>query len=445
MTRRGLYASVLALSALLAGGCIFTTGPGDNTLAGGTIETTNGIVVMPDGRPAARIKVFLLDEKSWLSNVKDGKAIALDSSETDENGVFKIDRDTSSKVSLMANAEGHGILIRHVTADLIKKEYWGKIMLRKHVSYRGTVGAGQSGAKQVYLAGTPFSALIDPDGGFSLPNIPPEKYPVVVRRLDINDQEEYVTAGEVDLLKKDSVIPTDTLKPDTSKTLLLEDFEQGNNYNELGAIFAGIGYWDAYSDEYLGGNSRLLQPTNAAPQNFSAAIGDGGAQGRERSLEVLYQSGSRGNEWKPFPFVYLSTNLGPSADANNIHVNLSKMDTVTFYAKGSGRLVVEFGQKQIGVPLKITAGSTVTLTDTWQLFKLPAKDFSVEVKEFPANPAQFQALLQSAKLPTYAAKPQTWEEMGGRAHTVTFLGTEGTSFWLDEIRFHGLVLDDLVK
>src|SRR5688572_5486210 len=99
----------IAISALCLWSCIFE-GP-TKVADGGTIETTNGFVFMPDGRPAARIKVFLLDENAWLSNTKDGKTVTYDSAETDTSGFFQIDRDTISKVSLMANAEGHGILI----------------------------------------------------------------------------------------------------------------------------------------------------------------------------------------------------------------------------------------------------------------------------------------------------------------------------------------------
>lgn len=446
MIRRALKTAALALAALAAGGCLFTD-PQDNPgpIAGGTIETTNGLVVI-GGRPAARVKVFLLDEENWLANVKDGKGVALDSAETDSLGAFTVKRDTGSKVSFMCNAEGHGVLLRHFTKDMFQKQYYGKVSLIKHVTYKGRVGVGSTGATEILLPGTPFSAPVNENGEFTISNVPPEKYPVVIKRKGPEQVEEFVIAGEVDLTKpqKPDSVPPDTLRPDTSKSVLLEDFKDGDNRSLLGPLL-GDGYWDAYSDAHLGGNAVLTQPVNAAPQNFMTAIKDGGEAGRENSLEVAYVAGDRGNDWKPYSFVHLDVNLGPGVDGVLPHYNLSKMDTLSFWAKGSGRLTVEFIQNQLGIPLWVTAGGSVQLTDQWQLFKIAAADMEVSTLKFPANPAQYRTQLTQSGLPAYTQKPAGYAETGGKFRTVTFLGNGGSTFWIDDIRFQGLVLDDLLK
>ena len=58
--------AALAASLLLAA-CLFNSPrPGNNQHAGGTIETTNGIALLPDGKSAARIQILLLEENGWL-------------------------------------------------------------------------------------------------------------------------------------------------------------------------------------------------------------------------------------------------------------------------------------------------------------------------------------------------------------------------------------------
>lgn len=440
-TLRQAVPASLALAALLALGCVFTD-PDPGPIAGTTIETTNGIVSMADGRPAARVKVFLIDEKSWLSNVKEEKPVALDSFETDDKGVFEVKRDTSDQVSFLCNAEGDGILIRSFTKESFEKTYRGKVRMQKHAAYRGRVEDGQPQVRRIYLVGTPYSAPIDPSGEFNLANVPREVYPVVIKRVSPELVEEFVSAGSVDLTKPDSV-PQDTLKPDTSKSVLLDDFEDSDNKSLLGKLLTG-GFWDAYSDEHLGGNAVLVSPANTAPGNYVNAIKNGGAPGRERAMEIVYRAGDRGNDWKTYSFVHLDVNIGASGNGTIAHYNLAKMDTLMFWAKGSGTLAVDLIQNQIGIPLWVTAGGTVTLTDQWQHFKIAAADMTVEARIFPATPSQFRAQLIESGLPPYAQKPATYAETGGKFRNIAFMGTGGTTFWLDDIRFHGPALDDLL-
>jgi hypothetical protein len=234
------------------------------------------------------------------------------------------------------------------------------------------------------------------------------------------------------------------LKPDTAKSVLLDDFNDGDNQSLLGKILTG-GFWDAYSDAHLGGNARLVSPVNTAPENYVQAVKNGGEPGRESAIEVVYRMGDRGNDWKPYSLVHLDVNIGVSGNGSYTHYNLSRMDTLMFWAKGSGTLAVDLIQNQIGIPLWVTAGSSVTLTDRWQLFKIAAKDMTIGALEFPANPAQHRAALIASGLPPYAQKPATFEETGGKFRNIAFMGTGGTTFWIDDVRFHGIALDDLLK
>jgi hypothetical protein len=424
-------------------GCLFQ----DDRRAGGTIETTNGVVaarvVLPNGSAASNVKVYLLDEKEWLTKVKSGASIYLDSAETDGEGGFKIKKDTAIHASLVANVQDYGILIRNVTPEMIKTDYAGIIGLRRHKAYRGVVVDSNAVPNQVLLAGTPYVSTVDSaTGEFSFQDLPPESYPVVVRRQLPDDSYEYAVAGDVDLSTNDS-IPADTLVPDTSKILVLDDFDDSDNRTKLGPIL-GDGYWIAYDDSILGGNSRLYQPVNAAPQNFEAAVQDGGGT-HKTALQVLYKTGDTAGVEKPYSYVFVEVNLGGSSGGLLKHYNLGALDTLSFFAKGNGKVVMELVQNQYGIPLFVTASFTVNLTEAWQEFKITPDQLVISVSNFPANPSDFSQALQDSHLPLYTSKPQTWAETGGMFRTIRFLGTGGSEFWLDLIRLHGITLGDLVK
>jgi hypothetical protein len=433
--------TLAAFGAVLCG-CLFSAK--EERCAGGTIETTNGCkvavvitarVMLPNGTPASGLPVYLLDEKDWLAKIRDGASIALDSVRTDTAGKFKfVVFDTTRSMGLLVNTETHGALIRSVRQVILDSLYGGDIGLQPLVTYEGVVETPPPGQLKVLLAGTPYSGDVDTAGIFRVPNVPPEKYSVIVSIAKPDLTVEVAVAKDVQI---DATTPPDTLFPDTSKVLMLEDFEDLDNRSKVGPLFGG-GWWDMLSDEYLGGNSRLIQPVNPAPANFSAAIRDGGGE-RTRSLQVRYQPGTRPGVGRTFSYVFAGLNIGSSV------YNLSQVQRLTFFARGSGDLVVEFVQQPPGTDVHVVASARMALDSAWQEFTLAPADLGVEVFQFPENPASRHADFLAAKLPLYVQPPTTWQEMGGKAQAIRFLGTGGTEFWLDHVRIHGVDLGDLVK
>jgi hypothetical protein len=443
MKARAGIASVLAACA--AAGALLIAGCGmfDRVADGGTIETTNGIaarVVLPSGQPASNIKVFLLDEQDWLEKTKAGESIVIDSAETDTAGRFKFeDVDTTRASSLYADVENYGLLIHNVTQEMLNDDYDSTLGMSKKVSYQGTIKDTTFVAEKIYLAGTPFQADIDSTGKFVIKNVPQEYYSVIILRRLPDASKEYVVSEKVKLDEWTEGKPT-VITPDTTKALLIEDFEDLDNRNLPGPILGG-GWWDAIND-YPSNNTMLSQPANTAPQNFLKAIKDGGGE-RAHSLQVLYKL----RETAPagtIPMVVLTSNLG----AQNVHYNLSGMDSLSFYSGGSGKLTVELVQENpagSGVALSVIAKKTFVLGPIWERLTVKPSDLAVSVDYFPANPAEDKAALEEARLPAYTKKPTTWEEMGGMVTQIRFRGTEGAEFWLDHIRIHGITAGDLVK
>ncbi|GEM_PF-4432005 len=432
------------IAPCLAGATLFL-GCSDR-LAGGTIETTNGIsarVVLPSGQPATAIKIYLLDEQDWLRKTEAGESVVLAVAETDDSGKFEFkfkDIDTNITSSLYADVENYGLLIHAVTQKLVKDEYHGTIGMSKKVSYEGTIKDTTFVAQKIFLAGSPFQATVDGNGHFIIRNVPPESYSVVILRKLQDQSMEYVVSDKVKLDEFTEGKPA-VIVPDTTKAVIIEDFEDLDNRNLLGTILGG-GWWDAFND-FPANNSVLLQPANAAPQNFSKAIKYGGSDERSRSLQVLYKNSDHpaaGVE----PFVFMENNLG----AQSVHYNLSGMDSLTVYSAGSGKLTVELVQENpanSGIAISVIASASFNLDLAWNRFSIKPGDLKIAVATFPQDPVSLKSKFEEAKLPAYTKRPTTWQEMGGMVTRIRFKGTGGTEFWLDHIRVHGIGLGDLVK
>ena len=440
------------LIAALAAACMAAfNGCGPEPLAGGTIETTNGItarVVLPSGKPASNIKLFLLDEQDWLKKTKAGESIVVDSTETNDSGTFKFKfktpEDSARTVSLYADVETYGLLTHACTQKLVDDAYKRTIGMSKKVSYQGTINDSTYVTEKLFLAGTPFSSEVDGAGKFIIKDVPQEYYSVVILRKLPNEAHEYVVGEKVKLDEWTEGKP-DIITPDTTKAVLVEDFEDLDNRNLLGPILGG-GWWDALND-FPADNSTLLQPVNAAPQNFTRAITNGGSDERARSLHVLYKAARAVPTAEPF--VMLMTDLG----AGRVHYNLSGMDSLTFFSGGSGRLTVEFVQQNPAgaepgseVALQVIASKTIVLDSAgWTKFSIKPADLKISVGWFPTDPANFKAAFEKARLPAYTKRPGTWQEMGGMVTQIRFKGAGGIEFWLDHIRIHGITAGDLVK
>jgi hypothetical protein len=191
----------------------------------------------------------------------------------------------------------------------------------------------------------------------------------------------------------------------------------------------------------LNGNARLLQPANAAISNWKSAITDGGPD-HSKSLQVLYKMGTKIGVGQTYSFVNIEMHLGSQA----AHYNLSNMDSLSFYAGGSGKLIIELIQQNpTGVALQVVASKTISLDANWQPFSIKPSDLNISVGWFPVDISLYKTELKEARLPIYTKAPATWTEMGGMVTIVNFKGTGGTEFWLDQIRLHGVNLGDLVK
>lgn len=447
MKARALALISTAVAAALVG-CADLFGP---QARGGTIETTNGLtarVVLPTGKPAARIKVYLLDGQDWLEKTKDGESIVLATAETNDSGKFEfriLKTDSSRSVNLYADVEGYAFLIPRASQRSLLANYNNVIGMSKKVTYVGNIRETEARAQKVFLTGSPFSAAVDPTGRFEFTNIPQGGYSVVIQRRLPDQSLEYVAADNVELNEKQVGRP-DTLVTVPEKSFLLEDFEDNDINNRISNIFPQ-GLWNYYGDNDFGGSSIMHQPANLAPENWPKALEDG--QPNNQALHVQYTA--TGNLPRP---VYMDSKAGSDAAYVSLmvdigqtrkHYNLSGMDSLTFRTAGDGQMIVELIQQNPGdVSLQVVASQTCDL-GTWASCSIKPSDLTVHIGWFPSDPKAFHSDLIAAGLPAYEEKPKTWGDMGGKITMISFKAVRGTEFWLDDIRIHGINVGDIIK
>jgi hypothetical protein len=400
-------------------------------MAGGTIETTNGLTAtayLPDGSGAAGARIYRVESETWLAKVRDGESVIVDSATADADGSFEF-RPWPARSGLWIRSGSQAAFFPELNQAKVDSEFQRRLELGPETEYRGRIEM-PGGARRILLASTPFAGDVDAAGNFVLQSVPASKYFALVE-LDSGGVLRYAGAGNVSVHPSQPAADTLILEPPSR--LLLEDFEDLDNRGRLGPVLGG-GWWEAYDDRFTGGNSLLLSPVDAGPAAFGGAILDGGT-GHARALRMRFLLGGSGSE-RGYPFAYAALHLGSK------HYDLRTLDSLVFWARGNGRLRVELVQEIPG--LHLVAFWSVDLDTLGGNVALGAADLTVEVLRFPANPGDLQSAFLAAGLPAYTQAPATFAEMGFRMRAVRFLAVGGDEFWIDDIHLLGPGLDDFL-
>jgi hypothetical protein len=64
---------------------------------------------------------------------------------------------------------------------------------------------------------------------------------------------------------------------------------------------------------------------------------------------------------------------------------------------------------------------------------------------FPSLASGLQDTLAHLGLPRYTAPPTQWSQMCVAINAIHFVCSGGTDCWLDDVRIHGIRLNDLVR
>ncbi len=403
-------------------------------IAGGNgSETTNGSVVYSNGPPASHAVVRLIDNSTWLKNALGNYPTVIDSTAADDSGRFTLAIPSGRDFVLQADAAGQGVAEESDRFVTLASGTWGTVVLAPYAAIHGTVDGSSGTPAAVFLARTNCAAPVSANGSFAFPNVPQGDFSLIVKQIAAGAPVVSFTrtafCGAGDTARIDSLSTDD-------RSVLIDDFEDRDNQTALGALVGG-GWWEAYSDSFNLGTSRLISPVNGALQNFAPAIVADAAP-RNNCLHVQYALGTQGPlDPHPYPYVYVGFPVGTGL------YDFSGLDTLSFFAKGSGSVMVELIQQVPGVMIRAVAQTA--LTAAWTQVKFTPADLSVITDWFPSPASGLQDTLAHLGLPRYTAPPTQWSQMCVAINAIHFVCAGGTDCWLDDMRIHGIRLNDLVR
>ena len=392
-----LLKSLFALFSLLYVGC------SNNNTAGTTSETENEIavrVVMPNGSPVASARVYLVDMTHFDSLVTLGKNPRQDSAQTNAQGVatLRFSKKILQKNILVQSVGFAGLIKNPTAADSV-------VSLAQSGSLRGTMNA--LAGSFVVLDGVGLSTTLALDGSFVINNIPQGNFAMLVSA----NEAALTFAGGVQI---------DTNMTTVTRTLedgmLIDDFDNGTGIPQIRAFGAGS-KWYVYND----GAGTTIAPTGV-DSNITRAFLDSNAwKGKSLGLTIKLDTVIAA------PYGSLACHLG--IDSGKGRVDLSTMDSISFWIKGSGLIRIFFASDYIHTKYPTTQagadlGFNVVLPSVWTRISIPTDSLLPPVGTTPRTDGVVWSMVsQSIDLLGLG----TWSSPG-----------QTVNFTIDDIRLHGV-------
>ena len=390
-----LYAFSLSLSLLALVAC------SPNTDHAG-IETTNGIsaeLVLANGSPAASAKVAL---------VRPGSHIAFDSVTTDATGRFVWEGSRDSAFDVFAQADSQSLLLRLDPRDSAIPHDLGALNMLASASLSGKLQS--PGADQVWVEGTTLQATPDSSGKFILKGLPAT---AVALFMDSAGQEQYLST-----LTPSSGQSFDSLQVMSRDYFLLDGYDDKDCYNNARP------FTQASQSAVLRSDSTVkVLPTGVSGRCDYALDGSAAAwSGSSVHLRFAFPTDASSASvvgWK--------TRLDPGH--GRAYGDFSSLTSITFMAKGSGQIRVQFTSKAIiDLTGKDATGpqldTVITLSPAWSRVKLEPLSFHAPAGS-PSDTAgyTFARVANALRSLEFVAVP---------------LPGDTVDFWLDDVRLYGI-------
>mgnify|MGYP004450010983 FL=1 len=402
------YIGLASIASLSIMACSF----GSSDTAGSSFETENSIAVnvtLADGSPAARMSVRVrpsdyigIDGVTYLSTSR----FVYDSTYSKGNIVIRrlsqgdyrieVGNDSLKCTNEFKFARQSDDVVQSDTMDL-------KVTKPGRISGQVELLSGQEYAV-VAVAGTELVVRTDSLGNYTIDGVPEGKFEVRALNAEkeiLGDQSIKVVSGkksenvdfELPPDVKDSIEDVDTVE--VYPIYVLDDFEKGAN------------------DWYI---------TNS--QYYKSSIKSEYDETRE-SWVVHYEFQNDSN----FGWSGMGRYVG-----NDGYLAFSDMDSVSFYAKGSGKMSISFDYL-VGEGVSTgdvtdsasreesaKAWAHIDLTDEWERYVVTLDDF---VSPEDSNGGNIG-----------------WDAIKGKISNITIFGNpgevEGKEFWIDEVTLYGL-------
>lgn len=379
---------ILTLIAPIAIGFSLCACGSENVAGGGPSGTEAGNAITAQiliaDAPAANARVKLVEQASL-----DGQGYI---ATANENGVVTIENVAVGNYTLEANFNESSVQLPVSVQNLDDTVELGKQTLQKSVYIGGNVSDFITDSTSekfknmtgfVKFRGLDHSALVT-DGKFEVLGLPAGKLSMVIlpsgTKHDTLDVPIKVSAGDSLTTLKPKTQPKDTTKKDTvqkNMTLLVEDFEDGDNHNLLapeGTIGGYGGVWTLSSNpNFMFFDIVPGQNPQYAMNPFLNVIQDDGNGGKEVHFTVGFPDTAIYKQTYFLIAMYIG-NLGWS-------YNLSSVDSIAFdaWGKGSGEIQISDENRKVTNPSSTipvyTAGKyPIELTEKKKTYKLALAD-----------------------------------------------------------------------
>lgn len=347
-------------------------------------ETENGLAVVIQGEagipiPSARVRLVSATAVVQDSAISDSTGTAYFEKRPDYGGHVEVSSDAG--VARSAFASGDSSLVNTVRAP---------------ARLSGSLNA-QNGElpSEVYLYGTSYKAPVASDGSFRFEGIPAGDYAILSA-----EETSYLYWNESRLVSDEETVVF--LNAPSKDSVLIDDFEDNRGTNLFYAL-TGSGWWFTYGD-----STSVISPS--FPEH---GLTREDAYAGNKSLHETFTMDSTAKN----PYALVGFNIGTPPSEDSLHgYDLSKVDSVTFYVKGSGHVFMQF------------AGMDADLESLiWEMeFDIPSAEEWTQVAAVLGDDA-------------------TWASIATNIKTINFLVTESADIWLDQVVFYGTSASDVFR
>jgi hypothetical protein len=405
MSRLPLLAALAFLAACQSGG----TGSSSETES-----TIIGQVFYPGDVPVADARVSLLPTTHIGGGAAAGPDSLIADTRTDAEGRFTFTGVQTGFYALaVQKIEGADTLglqtqVEVGTAAALVQLTPQRLGAGHAPRFALTAPDGLGPKARIFLYGQDWTDTSDDSGRFALPSLPPG-----LNLLRIVPASPALGVLEIPF-HADSGLGTLALERDAS--LRVADFEHRETATPFSVAFPK-GKWFSSDNLSATGGPQTFEPASIR-SDFASAYTDSGAW-RGHSLHVGVKL--LGSPAAAYGLVGFAIGDGQSG------VDFTAMDSIVFYAKGTGTLRLEF---QTAAVLKDYHDwrhfrKVFALAAGWTRISIPVSELTLQAD----SPALKGGL--------------TWGKAGRNVVNVVFLTDDPADFWLDDLVFYGLSILDL--
>lgn len=365
-----------------------------------SVETQNAFlirVVRADSLPAANVVARVRTVDFVRDSASDSVASEFFAEYVaDSLGRIHIDSLDVEVASIEIVSEGEGVFRRLFARD-VREGDSVQFVLEKTGSLHGKVYLPEGvDYAWVQVYGTDRLVKTDSNGFYELDSLPPFDYDLrVIVGDSVVANAAKVGAGE------ESLANVYTFEPDSVKVL---DFESDNEKFFISDLGISV-------NAYMAATDTSVQTTPSIEENFASFLVNAGA-GREGKA-LHWNNSSKPGLWSFF---------GTWVCKEESPCDLSAMDSVVFYARGTGIYSIIFESLgKTNLEGKTLANDTLKSSDEW-------KRVCIKPSNFKARDDMYGNF--------------GWELVSKAVTTITIAAYDETEVWIDDITLYGVKPSD---